>query len=406
MKGRYKLDSSAIIHLASRNDSYTNSFRIAITLQEKICPKTLQEALDHVTPRFPTIMAGIRKRAFTYDIVPVAQPPRVEEDRECLFPMSKERLETCATWVGYGEKHICVEIFHSITDGSGGKVFISSLVAEYLSIRYGIQISYSDKVLNPEEAVQEGELRDDYITYAGKKAIPANHAAVYQIPGDNHHNQEGYVISREFETKALLEAAHQYGTSLTTYLTAVMVDTILQIQRQHSAEEPIQIMVPVNLRNKFESNTLYNFSLYALPRIEPTVGEVSLEELIRNLSEQLKVQLSVENLQGMMAMNLKSQNIGIFKILPLPIKMALLRMIYRFYGERNSCISVSNFGEMVFPKEMKDYIKGVECMLTPRRNAPYNCSLISYNGIVRINITRRGNGCGLEEVFFHKLVKF
>ena len=86
--------------------------------------------------------------------------------------------------------------------------------------------------------------------------------------------------------------------------------------------------------------------------------------------------------------------------------MALLRMIYRFYGERNSCISVSNFGEMVFPKEMKDYIKGVECMLTPRRNAPYNCSLISYNGIVRINITRRGNGCGLEEVFFHKLVKF
>ena len=112
MKNTYTLDASAMIHLASRTKKHTNSFRITITLLETIDPISLQQAVNRIVPRFPTIIAGIRRGIFQYSVFPVISPPKVAPDTQPLAPMSNEEIRDCAVRFLYKENSISVEIFH------------------------------------------------------------------------------------------------------------------------------------------------------------------------------------------------------------------------------------------------------------------------------------------------------
>lgn len=52
----YKLDNSAILHLAAMRKHHTNLYRMTLTLTEEVNPEILQKALNEVTPNFPMIM--------------------------------------------------------------------------------------------------------------------------------------------------------------------------------------------------------------------------------------------------------------------------------------------------------------------------------------------------------------
>lgn len=403
----YPLDNSAIIHLASMSKEYTNSFRIAATLTETVCPEILQSALDHVTPRFPTIIAGVRQRLFQYVVVPAEAPPQVQPEQECLSHMTKDRIETCAVRILYAENVIAFECFHALTDGYGGIVFLNTLLAEYFSLKYSVCCVFSEQTINPHSMIMGTELVDDYLTYSGTHKISANNRKVYRLPDSAILDDSVHVTTGIYQMQELLDAAHHFGVSLTVFLTAVMFDAVMEIQRNHIKDrnlyEPVQIMVPVNLRKRFASKTLRNFSLYALPCIEPTSEKISFESLICQISEQMQEQTSKKYLLSMITTNVQSQKLPLFCILPLPVKNAILRLVYHFYGERNSCLSISNLGEITCPEEIKQYIQQVDFSLTPRRNTANNCGIVSYGGKLFINFTRRGEAMELEQCFFGKL---
>ncbi len=405
----YPLDNSAIIHLASMSEGYTNSFRIAAALTEKVCPEILQTALDHITPRFPTIVAGIRRKLFQYVVIPVEVPPRIQSEQECLSCMAKDRIATCAIRILYMENIIAFECFHALTDGYGGMIFLSTLLMEYFSIKYSVRCCYSEQILNPHSTILGTELADDYLTYAETHKLAANNRNVYRFPNPVISDNLYHVTTGIYQTQELLNAAHDFGVSLTVFLTAVMFDTVLELQRRHINDKnfykPVQIMVPINLRKRFESKTLRNFSLYALPCVEPTSEKIPFEVLVNLISEQIKEQTSKQYLSGMITLNVKVQNMTLFRILPISIKDVLVRFIYHFYGERNSCLSISNLGEIAYPKEIGQYIQQVGISLTPRRNASYNCGVISYDGRLFINFTRKGRVMELEQCFFGKLAE-
>ena len=393
IRKKYPLDSSASIHLASLKKEYSNTFRFSATLSEAVNPTILQTAFDNIAGRFPTIVAGIKSGFFNYYITPVDKAPAVKQDEACLKTMTRKEIRECALQVMYRDREISVETFHALTDGNGGTIFLSTMVAEYISLCHGVTVEYSDKIFNPNDPVRECELVDDYISYSGKSKNETDKQTVYQIPGDSTAEDKNHVFSKTYKVQDLLDTARSYGVSLTTFLTAVMADSILQLQKKRPARKKntVKILVSANLRKKFESSTLYNFSLYALPHIIPREKDYNFKEILQHFATQLKNQLSAEYLQNTFTMN------------TLPVKHAILKFVYHRYGERNSCISVSNLGEVSFPKEIKPYIDKISCILTPRRNAPYNCGLISYNGRLHINISRKGKGCGLEEIFYNKL---
>ena len=101
--------------------------------------------------------------------------------------------------------------------------------------------------------------------------------------------------------------------------------------------------------------------------------------------------------------SVRSQNWILFRILPLWIKDIIVQAVYHFYGERNSCLSISNLGEAVCLEEIRQHIQRMDFMLTPRRNSACNCGIVSYGGRLFINFTGKGDGAGLEQYFFRKL---
>ena len=403
----YPLDNSAIIHLAARRKNYTNGFRIVITLKEPVCAEILQKAVIRITLRFPTIIAGIRPGFFQYHVVPCTVPPRVRKEEACLSPMTDEEIKNCAFRVLYCGNRIITEYFHSLTDGYGGMTVANTLAAEYLCLKYAVSVPGTEMILDVDAPASKEELTDDYFTYAGRKAGAPKAKNVYQLPGQPSSPWRVQATTGVYEAEQIVNAAHHYGVSVTTLLAAVMMSSVIEIQKRHQTagqrQKPTQIMIPVNLRNIFQSRSLRNFSLYALPCIEAQDENMAFEKMAENIGAQIARQTTKDSMAAALAMNTKAQRFPLYRFLPLPLKLLILRAAHQLFGENNSCISLSNLGQILPPENMREYIERVDFVLTPRIQSPYNCGVVSVGGTMSITFSRCCPEPELEEVFFEKL---
>lgn len=285
-----------------------------------------------------------------------------------------------------------------------------TLLAEYFHLKHGLVLPKGTDILLAEDEPSAEELEDHYFAYSGGKMQPLKRSKVYQLPGKGTDDSKLCVTSKVFSSAKLLDTAHRYGVSLTTFLTAVMAEAISQMQREHLKRghlpKPIQIMVPVNLRKRFPSRSLRNFSLYVLPRLEPWETALPFEEIVPIVKKQLDCQITNENMAAAMTTNTKLERAFIMKILPLPLKCLILRIGYQLFGERTSCISLSNLGPILVPEEIKPYISHMDMTLTPRISSPYNCGIISVADKCVINLSRYCIEPELENLFFKNLVYY
>lgn len=302
----YSLDHSAVIHLASLQKEYSNCFRISITLKEPVNTEILQRAVNQIIQRFPAVIAGIRQDFFQYKIVHNRVPPKIQKEQKVLLTMGKEEIKKCAFRVLYIENEIAIEIFHALTDGYGGMVVMSTLVAEYLQLRYQMQISVSEFTKNVMEFPEKRESSDDYMIYGKGKGQILKNQNSYQF-SEKSKIMKG--ISQEtvvYPSELIHKTAQFYNTSVTIFLTTVLEEAIRELQIKSTSEkiqnQPIRIMIPVNLRKLFPSKTLRNFSSYA---IISNAGKQksSFEQRVQDIQFQLSSQANTEFMQNSIAMN-------------------------------------------------------------------------------------------------------
>lgn len=405
----FALDNSGLIYLATLREGKSNIFRLSVSLTEQVHPKCLQTAFENITPRFPTLVAGIKNTLFRYLVESVKVTPKVKKDKHPLAFMPLHEIRKCAMRVLYREKEISVEFFHSLTDGHGGFVFLKSLLAEYFKLVYGIECTEYKTAASLEHLSVNEETTDSYLTYAGTKKAAFNGVKSY-LPGEHMEETSLQITTGILGVQDLLRESHRYGVSLTTFLTTVMAKSLMEVQIIHQKFgeklKPVQIMVPINLRRKFPSKTLRNFSLYALPCIHHTDLKLPFEKLVKKIDSQLKEQFSTEQLRAMMATNVQLDKNRFLRILPLIVKCTALRIGARFFGEQNSSLTLSNLGDMKFPREMQSYISQVKVYLSARARSPYNCGAVSYNGRLYFNFSRSSATPELEPVFFRNLRSF
>ena len=402
---QYAIDNASILFLAQARKDHTNTFRFSMVLSEDICPDTLQRAVDQVYKRFPTIFARFRFGAFHFHQIPITSPPQVQRDPGCLITMGRKELSTCAYRVYYEGKRISIEAFHALTDGYGAIRSFTTLVAAYLRLRYGAQIPASKTLPETQQAPLPQELEDAFLRYSTEKPkrIPSRYA--YQLPGGNGDRSTVRTSSYSVPASDLLDAAHRYHVTINTLISTVMADSIMDIQKQHREGnlQPVRIMVPVDLRRIFPSETLRNFSYYILPTMEPQDTGKPLSALLRSFSGQIQAQLQKEHMGAVISNNVKLQNAWYMRVIPLPIKRALMRLVCCFFGEPTSSVTVTNLGNVSLPEEMQRYVQHMDVMLTPRMLSPYGCAILSYKGTLTINVSRFPQQGELEEVFFRKL---
>lgn len=391
----HPVDNSALIHLALHNTWHSNCFRLVSHLKKSIQPAKLQKAVDALAPRFPMLAAGIRQKGKAFVVTPQTEHLYIRWDNEMLAYMSMEEIRDCALRVLYGPRHIAIEIFHSLTDGTGALQFLKALLAEYLGTA-------------AEPVFFEAAWEDSYQVHAEEKSTSMPGGISYLLPAAQEGEQKIYQTTLNFSVKELLTVTRAEHTTITAFFTALFAQTAMkqqQYEKEMSGEAllPVQVMVPINLRKQFASDSLRNFSLYALPKLSPEAADAPFSEIAQSMTVQIREQSAESRLRAAIATNVALERKTAH--FPLWIKCAALRAGFEVCGGRSSCITVSNLGQVTFPDCIQQELERLDFMLTPRIHSPYNCGIVSLGDTLSLTITRRREDRGVEKRFALLLVK-
>lgn len=381
----FPVDNASILFLSLIRPYHTNSFRFSVELYKPVQPEILQQAVNNLHPRFPSIFAGFRQDFFQFRQVAATQPPIVQLDRVLLKPMSKDELEKCALRVFYRENTISIELFHALTDGRGALTVLTALVREYL------RLLGENMGTEPIGEPQPFEVEDAYeaMRDTSPKRLPSRFS--YLLPRPKDADWQVRTSCLTLDTKRLLDAAHRYGVTLNTLLAALMTKTVMQMQLEDKAVKrlkPVRIMVPADIRKIANSRTLRNCALYSLPTMEVSQKDLPFRELCEIIAAQLQEQLSPENLAAMASSNARIQNLLLFKIMPWKLKAAALRLGYRFFGDSNSSLTLTNLGRVALPEELKAHVADLHCYMTPRVTSPYGCTIMTFEDKLTLQMSR------------------
>ena len=400
-----RLDNAAKIYPASRSQNWSNVFRLSATLKEDVDTAVLREALDVTVRRFPSIAARLRRGVFWYYIQELEKVPEIQEEKSFpLTKMSRDEVRKCAFRVIVYKKRIAVELFHSLTDGNGGLVFLKTLVAEYLQQKYGVRIPSVDGVLGRLEAPSEAELEDSFQKYSGNVGVSRKATDAWKLLGTPETDDFQHVTCFQLPVKQILERAHQENVSLTTWLCAAMMMAIQNLQKEKvpniRRRKHIKVLIPVNLRKMMPSKSLRNFVLYTTPEIDPRMGEFTFREICDAVQHRMGLEVNPKFMSSMIATNIDSERMMIVRVMPLFVKNLVMKLVFNAVGERKSCLSLSNLGAVKIPKEMEAYVQRFDFILGVQATAPYNCGVLSYGDTLYVNFIRNIQEPMLEYQFY------
>ena len=404
-----RLDNAAKIYPAARRQNWSNVFRLSATLTENVDRDVLSTALDVTVRRFPSIAVKLQKGMFWYYLEQLSEAPKImDESSYPLTAMSKKETATCAFRVIVYKKRIAVEIFHSLTDGTGALIFLKSLVAEYLQQKYGVKIPAEHGVLGRLEEPSEEELEDSFRKYSGRVSASRAENTAWHLWGTPERQGFLNVTCFELSSKAILDKSHEYGVSVTTFLCAVMMMALQNLQAEKvpspRKRKPIKVLLPVNLRNLFNSKTLRNFALYTTPEILPVLGEYSFEEICKIIVHCMGTEITKKQMKMKIAANVNSEKLMAVRVMPIFVKNIVMKAIFDAVGECKSCLSLSILGNVQLPTELKPYVERFDFILGVQASAPYNCGVLSYGETLYVNFIRNIKEPELE-YHFHKVMQ-
>ena len=400
-----RLDNAAKIYPAARRKNWSNVFRQSVTLTEEVDTDILRGALEVTVGRFPAIAARLRRGLFWYYLHQLAEAPEIREEQSCpLVFMSGEEMRRCAFRVVVWHDRIAVEFFHSLTDGTGALIFLKTLTAEYLERRCGISVPAEHGVLDRREPPREEELEDSFLRCAG--AVPAGRrdTDAWRMKGEPEPDGFLHLTCFRLPAEETLALAHRYDTTLTVFLGAVMMEALQRLQREKvpslRRRKAIRLLIPVNLRKLFPSETLRNFAMYTVPELDPRLGDYDFEEICAVIRHKMGLEVTAKHMSRLIATNVNDERNPAVRLIPLPLKNLVMKAVFNTVGERKSCLTLSNLGAVRLPEVMAPYIRRMDFILGVQAAAPYNCGVISWNGTVNVNFIRNTVEPELERHFF------
>ena len=179
----YKVDNVAKVFLASVTRRDPRVFRISCTLTEEINPDALAAALQRTARDLPHFSVTLHRGLFWHyleqtDKVPTPVP---ETQRPCAAIYGRDLKNALLYRVSYYRRRINLEVFHALSDGSGGVVFLQTLVYNYLQLRHPDELAGTPR--------QPGASADDmgqdsyHKFYARRAAAPLRDPAALEFVG-------------------------------------------------------------------------------------------------------------------------------------------------------------------------------------------------------------------------------
>ena len=405
----YKLDNAGVLYSAIQKEEYSAIYRFSAVMDALVDPKALQRAVDRTMPRFPGFAVRIKKGAFWYyfepntapgpfvrrDIANFCQPVRFQEDNGWLVRFY------------YYQRRISVEVFHALSDGAGALVFFRTLLAVYLR-ELGVPVPNGEGVLDVDEPPQREELEDAYARYAGRRVLrEGGLTGAYQNTGTPEPFYTLNVTLGLVPVDQLKSKARSLGVSITEYLTAVLLQTILDNQRRDHPHRlrPVALAIPINLRPYFPSQTLRNFILTVRPCIDPTLGDYSFEEILSQVHHFMRYQINAPRMRAVFTGNVRFQTNRLLQVIPIALKNPVMAFGYWLAGVRPYSGTYTNPGVFQVPDTMAAHIERMEVVLGQATNPRVHCASISYGNTMAITFAGTQKETDTEREFFRFLVR-
>ena len=403
-----RLDNAAKIYPAAKRRNWNNFFRLSATLTEPVDTEVLRRALDVTVRRFPSIAVRLRRGAFWYYLEEIPKAPPIQAEKSCpLAHAPFYEVRQCAFRVLVYHERIAVEFFHALTDGTGALVFLKSLLAEYLSQKYGLVIPAEKGVLGRLEEPSAEEVEDSFARYAGDVKLSRREATAYHLSGTPEPDGYKDIVTMMIPADKLRDCARGFGISVTELLCAAMMQAILAIQEKdvprRAARKPVKVLLPVNLRTLFPSATLRNFASYITPEIDPRMGDCSFDELCQLVHHKMGMENNRRTMRAKFAANVASERSPVLRVMPLFIKNIAMKAVFDAVGECKSCLCLSNLGRVELPEVMTPYVTRMDFIIGVQARAPHNCGVITWNGTAYINCIRNIREPALELAFYRVL---
>lgn len=409
-----KLDNASKIFPATSNNQDTKVYRLTCELNEMVVPEILQEALDITLNSFPIYRSVLRRGAFWYYFEASDLPPIVTSESQPLCaPIYIRGRKNLLFRVVYYNRRINVETFHALSDGAGAIWFIETLVFHYLSLKY--RETLGDEIPKYEYRASISQKMDDSFGryYKKKDVFPLKirKAKVkklpnaYQISGTNNPEKKTKLIEGSMSVKEVLDLSRKYNTTLTIFLTSLLIYSINKERHAKYAKRPIVLSVPINLRPYFESVTARNFFSTMTISYDFKNNPDDLETIIESVADNFKENLAEDKILRHLNKFMTLEQNPIARIMPLPVKDLSLRIADKFNDRRISS-SISNIGRIQLPEVFNDYVNQFSVCVSSRRPL---ITLCSYNDRLVISFTSPFEETDIQSRFFqfltHKGIK-
>ena len=395
----YPLDDAAKIYPLAMKKNQMAVFRLSAYLKEDVVPELLQISLTFTIKRFPSFATTVKKGFFWHYIDTAKRRFTVEPESDIpCRPINVSASGSQSFRVLYYKSRISVEYFHILTDGTGGMVFLKTLVAEYLRL-LGVAVPCTDGVFDIDETPSSLETSNDF-----PKAEPSEKSSGFmgkravQMTGRLSCVKPYQILHFELDSTSLKEVARRKGASVTAYILMLMF-----LAQKYSTDDPegnIQIQVPVNMRKFYESKTVRNFALYCsikIPLSEITGMDAILPEITRQLSEKASRQAMNEMMNATVGL------VRTLRYVPLFIKRPVAGLVYGFLGDKIFSNTLSNLGVVAVPAEMGAFIEKFDFVLGTAVTNRASCSMITFENAAVLSIAKYTADPSFEEKLYSLL---
>ena len=397
----YPLDTAATIYPLSMSRSWMPIFRLSACLKEDVIPELLQMALNIVICRFPYFSVTLSRGFFWYYMDETRRHLRIKEESKRPFSlMNLSKFNAPCFRVMYYQKRISVEFFHLLTDGTGGTIFLKTLIGEYFRL-LGFDVGHTHGLMNLEESPIPAEWSNDFHLaepvkgsgFAGKRAL--------QLRGSLSAHRPHQILHFELDSEKLRNAARAKNTTV----TALLLTHFFFACRDASTpcgKRKIQIQVPCNMRKYYPSKTMRNFAMYCILCLSP--GEIDdFDRVLALIDRLLREETSKEALTRQMVAG--TRLVASLRFIPLFLKAPLTRKFYPLFSDLILTTTLSNLGVIELPETIADQVDHFDFILGTTVQNRATCSLITYRNKAVLSIFKATAHPGFEEALYASLQK-
>lgn len=390
-----KLDNAALAFPAVTNKNDTRVFRFYCMLKEMVDGEVLQKALDRTMDKYPLFQTVLRKGLFWFylerrDIRPEAK----KEERPPCSRLYIPDKKTLLFEVTYHENRINFEVFHALTDGTGAMHFLQELVKNYLQLSHP---AAELPELYPEEEITGKDMEEDSFSQYYSADIPKareKKERAFQIKGELVPQEEMGITEVMVPVKEILTKAREYGVTVTVLAATMLLCAIHQDVPKNQMKKPIGLMIPVNLRNYFPSQSMANFFGWIEVRYQ-FLEDTEFKDVLYSVKEQFERELSKERIEMRMNDLVRLEKNPVLRMVPLELKTLALQAGTSF-GGRGITAVYSNVGVVKMPEQYGEFIERYGFFAST--NSLQLCSC-SYGDVMSFGLTTKRAGNDIQRNF-------